>query len=360
MVFISLGLRALTNVEALNMVESVGNIVRHRKAAVVYKRDSTYVIRWVPVVSGESIAHSYQAWLASLAVKRGLPVCEYCEKFEFVKHADTRIFGSKPWEQDLAKHAEEVEEARREIKRKGSKEKLKEIDTVEFMHTFERTIIENCVVEDVGGFLYAGELPVKRTSRFASSYMMPALDAIERAVIESQFQVRHAPTASQKWEQAQMPYNVEVGSAIYALSFYIDLASIGYTSAVRRERLSLEERRRRVELAIDALALMLDTRIFGARQSRFSPVIEYEVVLASLSDPISFNVSPPTSGLGFIGDTAERARAFKEATKSEVWLYAHTRDDNLAKILEGASIKVYQTLLEMFDEIKKTAVSRLG
>ncbi len=347
MVFLSLGLRALINVEALNMVESVGNIVRHRKAAVVYKRGSAYVVRWVPAISGECIAHSYQAWLATLAAKRGLPLCDYCEKHEFVKHADTHIFGSKPWEQDLAKTVEDIEKSR------------KGIDTVEFMHSFEKTIVENCVVEDIGGFLYAGRIPVKRTSRFASSYMIPALDAVERAVVETQFQVRHAPTASQRWEQAQMPYNVEVGSAIYAWSFYIDLTSVGCTSAVRRECLPLDERRKRVELAIDALALMLDTRIFGAKQTRFSPVIDYEIVLAALSNPIPFNVSPPASGTIFVEDTIRRAKAFREATGSEVRLYAYARDSDTVKILESSGVRAYPTLLEMFSEIRKDATSML-
>jgi len=352
MVFLSLGLRALVNVEALNMVESIGNIVRHRKAAVVYKRGSTYVVKWVPAISGESIAHSYQMWLSSLASKKGLPICEYCERNEFVKHADRNIFGSRPWEQNLARLAEEAESGRG---RSG-----KSIDTVEFMHSFEKTIIENCVVEDIGGFLYAGRIPVKRTSRFASSYIIPALDAIEKAVIESQFQVRHAPTASQKWEQAQMPYNVEIGSAIYTLSFYIDIASIGCTSAVKRECLQLEERRKRAELAIEALAIMLDTRIFGAKQTRYSPVIDYEVILVSLSNPIPFNVSPAASGIDFIDDTAKRAKAFKDSTGSDVKLYAYTRDSSIIKILENNNIKTFPTLLEMFGEVKKDAISMLG
>ena len=349
MAFLSLSLRALVNVEALNMVESVGNIVRHRKAAVVFKRGSSYVVRWVPAVSGECIAHSYQMWLAALASRRGLPLCEYCEKNEFMKHADTNIFGSKPWEQQLAN-----------LVTSASGKGKSGMDPISFMHTFEKTIVTNCVVEDIGGFLYAGKTPVKRTSRFAASYMIPALDTIEKAVVESQFQVRHAPTASQRWDQAQMPYNVEVGSAIYTLSFYIDLASVGCTSAVKRECLPVDERRKRVGLAIDALALMLDSRIFGAKQTRFNPVVDYEIVLASLSNPIPFNVSPAAIGLDFVEDTIERAEAFRKATGSEVKLYAYTRDSELAKKLSEKNVRVFPTIIEMFEEIKEDAISSLG
>ncbi|MFZ8792558.1 MAG: type I-A CRISPR-associated protein Cas7/Csa2, partial [Acidilobaceae archaeon] len=77
MVWLSLGLRALVNVEALNMAESVGNFVRHRKAAMVVRSDSRYIVRYVPVVSGESMGHAYQSWIARLASKSNLPLCGY-------------------------------------------------------------------------------------------------------------------------------------------------------------------------------------------------------------------------------------------------------------------------------------------
>ncbi len=352
MAFLSLGLRALVNVEALNMVESVGNIVRHRKAALVFKRDSSYVVRWVPAISGESLAHSYQAWVARLAKQRGLPLCELCEKHEFVKHADKNIFGSSPWEARLAKLVAEVEGGR-----KGKSKSA--IDPLTFMHEFEKTIIANCVVEDIGGFLYAGAIPVKRTSRFASSYMVPSLDAVERAVVDTQFHVRHAPTASQKWEQAQMPYNVEVGSAVYAWSFYMDLDGVGCTSCVKRECLTLDDRKRRVELAIDALALMLDSRIFGAKQSRFNPVVNYEVVLVSISSPIPFNVSPPAMGIEFVEDTVKRASAFKSSTGSDVELFAFARDSEVVSKLKSLGIRTYDTILEMLNDVKKRVADLL-
>ncbi len=345
MVFLSLGLRALVNVEALNMVESVGNIVRRRKAAIVYKRGGEYVVRWVPAVSGESMAHSYQAILARIALQRGLPVCEYCAKEEFVKHCDAKVFGSLPWEKTLA-----------------SKVGKKPSDAARFMHDFEKTIVENCVVEDIGGFLYAGQPPVKRTSRFSTGYMIPAMDAVEKAIIDTQFQVRHAPTASQKWSQAQMPYNVEVASAVYAWSFYLDAGSVGCTTLVTRECLPVDERVRRVEAAVDALAVMLDQRLFGAKRTRFNPVVGYEVILVAVSKPLPFNVSPPAMGKRFITDTVERAKAFSNYTGSEVRLYAYLgseADDEVKRLVEEAKIPVYPNIYELFREVKGVLVEWL-
>jgi CRISPR-associated protein Csa2 len=370
-VFLSLGLRAIVNVEALNMVESVGNIIRHRKVALVYRRGDSYLVRWVPAISGESMAHSYQAWLADLAEKRNLPVCEYCKKHEFVKHADAKVFGSEKWEQELKNKIDEFsEKLKGESKGKTSssdkkskgKSNISPEEALKFMDSIERKIVENCVVEDIGGFLYAGEPPVKRTSRFATSYMVPSLDNVERATIETQFQVRHAPTASQKWDQAQMIYNVEVGSAIYAWSFYIDLSQIGCTSMVTKECLKLEDRKARIELAIDALALMLDTKIFGAKQSRYAPIIDYEIIVATLSDPLPFTVSPPAIGLEFVKDTMKRAKAFKDATKAFVKIYAYTKDSKLVDVPEKSDVDVYvgSTIIKMFETIKKDALKMIG
>jgi len=306
MVFLSLGLRAIVNVEALNMVESVGNVTRHRKATIVFKRGDTYVIRVVPAISGETIAHAYQAWIAELAKKHGMPLCEYCERGELLKHCDAKLFGNKPWEQNLKNTVSG-----------------KNYDP----HTVETEIVKNCVVEDLGGFLFPGAIPVKRTSRFQTGYMIPALDALEKCAVEPQFHVRQSPSqAKGEQAQAQMIYYVEVASAPYVLTFNLDVSGIGKTSMLKVEEVvPRESRERRVELAFKALGLMLDNKIFGAKLSRFSPVSEYEVVLATVSKEIPFVVSTPASK-DFVTRTISRLEKFSSTTGSDVkaLIYAHS------------------------------------
>ena len=53
--FVSVRGRVLINVEALNMTESVGNYVKHRRVPVISPK--TYATYFVPAISGESIAH---------------------------------------------------------------------------------------------------------------------------------------------------------------------------------------------------------------------------------------------------------------------------------------------------------------
>ena len=331
MVWVSLGLRASVNVEALNMVESVGNVTRHRKAAIVYKTKTGYVIRWVPVVSGETIAHAYQYWVAKLARDRGLPVCSYCSIGEFVKHAQPEIFGNLPWEVKLKQLVSQ-----------------KNYDP----HVFEAEIVRNCVVEDIGGFLFPGPRPVKRTSRFITGYMVPAIDAIDKVAVEPQFHVRHAPKAQQELGQAQMIYYVEVGSAVYTLSFALDVNGIGKTSMVKiKEVVPKDEKLRRIECALDALALMLDSKLFGAKLTRFNPVMDYESIVIAVSRKYPFNVSPPANS-NYAEETVTRANTFSKALGDEVRVLGYRVD------VKG--IEKYNTVIELMEEVKEYVKKYLG
>ncbi|MEM0495266.1 MAG: type I-A CRISPR-associated protein Cas7/Csa2 [Thermofilum sp.] len=330
--FLSVGVRAVVNVEALNMVESVGNVTRHRKATVVFRRGGEYVVRIVPVVSGESIAHAYQWWVAELAKQRygaSAPLCEYCEKGEFLKHCDVNLFGSKPWEQSLKAAVSKAYDP----------------------HEVEKAIVANCVVEDVGGFLFPGARPVKRTSRFQVSYMVPTLDSLERGAvsIEPQFHVRHSPTrvAREGQEAAgQAIYYVETGSAVYALTFNIDLGGVGKTSMLKVEdAVDSGEAKRRAALAVDALAAMLDTRIFGAKLSRFTPVTEYETVIAAVSGRPPFVVSAPASP-GFAVDVVRRRASYERFFGGGVKLFG--LGEALPEGIERA-----ENVLDLFERVKR-------
>lgn len=329
MVFVSLGVRVIVNVEALNMIESVGNVTRHRKATVVYKKGDAYVIRVVPAISGETLAHAYQYWLAELAKKNNMSLCEYCEKGEFLKHCDPKLFGNKSWEVKLKEF----------VSKKGYDP-----------HEVEKIIVANCVVEDVGGFLFPGATPVKRTSRFQVGYMIPALDAIEKCAIEPQFHVRHSPSLTKGAQaQAQMIYYVEVSSAPYILTFNLDVDGIGRTSMIKVEdAVDKSERVKRIEVALKALGMMLDTRIFGAKLSRFNPVMEYEVIFALVSKTFPFTISPP-GNKEFVKETISRVGKYKAMTGDEVKMYLYSKQDEYLK--QGEGVEKANNVLELVDKV---------
>ncbi|MCX7999744.1 MAG: hypothetical protein N3A69_12470, partial [Leptospiraceae bacterium] len=84
-VFVSVRGRILLNAEALNMTESIGNYVKHRKVPIVIPEKDGFTTYFVPAVSGESVAHGFQKVLAEKAIRSSLPVCKLCEKGIFLK-----------------------------------------------------------------------------------------------------------------------------------------------------------------------------------------------------------------------------------------------------------------------------------
>jgi len=176
-----LSARVVVNVEAMNMVEAIGNVVRHGKAAHVYRiregQNERYEIRTVPVVSGEALRHAVQKALAEVAEGVGLPVCGWCRRGEFVKHGVV------------------LDEFFRDVKGAGSVAGFEEA-AERSVYEAERLILESCVVEDVGGFLIPTRVPVKRTSVLEVGYMVPAVEGGRVLCgFDVLFHVRHAPGA---------------------------------------------------------------------------------------------------------------------------------------------------------------------
>ncbi|MEM3445788.1 MAG: type I-A CRISPR-associated protein Cas7/Csa2 [Candidatus Korarchaeum sp.] len=262
--FVSIRGRVLINVEALNMTESVGNYVKHRRVPVIMP--GSYATYFAPAVSGESIAHGYQQVLAEVAMGRGIPVCKLCSKGYFLKSSNDNVFresfGMKPPESE---------------------------------REFERVVIENCVVEDVGGFLYApggGGKNVKRTSNFFVGYMVPVREALENVVIEPQLHARYAlgtPFVERGGRVGgQMIYYVELASAVYTFSFDLDTKYIGKATFTLegREDVVVDDRKGRIKASLDALHKFMTEMLFGAKRTRFLPAVEWESLVVAVSDDI--------------------------------------------------------------------------
>jgi len=167
--------RVVVNVEAMNMVEAIGNVVRHRKAAHVYRfregRNERYEIRTVPVVSGEALRHAVQR---ALAKGVGLPVCSWCRRGEFVRHGV--VLG----------------EFFRDVEGEGGVAGFEEA-AGRGIYEAERLILGSCIVEDVGGFLIP---PEEGASVLGVGCLVPAVEG-DRVLcgFDVQFHVRRAPGA---------------------------------------------------------------------------------------------------------------------------------------------------------------------
>jgi len=333
-VWLSLSWRARVNVEALNMAESVGYYVKHRRApiAVYDKSEGHFVIRYVPTISGESVGHGYQVWLANEARREGLNVCKLCRRGELVKHG-----------------------ARVTLTDEGIVDDPKEIANPEKAHYLEKELIKRCVVEDVGGFLVPTRVPVKRTSRFYVGYMLPALEDLQATTLEPQFHVRHAPSLvgreREMPESGQAMYYVETGTAIYTESFALDLSGIGFTSMVEvEEAVEKNERIKRAICAVKALYPLL-SGMFGAKRTRFDPDYELLSAVATLSVGYPFNV---TSGhrRAYVAETMRRADKAKELFGGEFKVLTYIAEEGVDSP-EGVVMK--ESLEELISELVNEA-----
>ncbi|MFP3234617.1 MAG: type I-A CRISPR-associated protein Cas7/Csa2 [Sulfolobaceae archaeon] len=251
---ISGSFRFLINTESLNGVETVGNLSRHRTAPVVLKTSVGYLVRYVPAISGESLAHAYQVALVDLAKKENLPVGVFSSRYDFIKFSTDEVL-----KEEKIEPPKEADNARK----------------------FEVDVMLHDVVADVGGFMYAGNPPVRRTSRVKFGYMIPALigDDIP-AQLEAQFHVRSS-------QSGQMIYNVEVSSALYVMSFSLDEDLIAVPSTegekVEGEEELEKQRDLRVKVTIQALYSVL-TGNFGGKKSRFLPSMKLMSGVVTVTD----------------------------------------------------------------------------
>lgn len=320
-IFLSVRGRILLNVEALNMTESIGNYVKHRRVPILVPEESGFTTYFVPAVSGESIAHGFQKVLAEEGVRNSIPVCNLCKNGIFLKSTNKGV----------------VKEA--------FKDKIEEIPPSEKLEEF---IIKNCLVEDVGGFLYAEEENIKRTSNFFVGYMVPVKEALGNVVIESQLHSRYAlgtPFVKGK-EKGQMIYYVELSSAVYTFSLdmdttYISRLTFSHESA-GKDALKENERKKRLEITLDSLKIFLLEQLFGAKKTRFLPVGEWESIVIGVSDKVWTVASPFSSK--YIENTMKKKEKVDYNTK--LFIYEKekgTFEETIINAIDEAKSRISQS-----------------
>jgi len=346
-VFVSVRGRVILNAEALNMTESVGNYVRHRRVPVVMRRGAEYVTIHVPAVSGEAVAHGYQELLAKEALSKGLNVCGLCSKGIFLKSTTLDVVQYAHGDQVV-----DIVIEKNQLTKKKGKERKAEI--LKIAHEFEKTIIANCTVEDVGGFLYAarrdrlenkGKIAVKqvkRTSNFYVGYMIPVAEGLEAAVTEAQLHSRYALgtefVEAEEGERGvgQMIYYVEIASAPYTFSFDLDTRYVGRTTFVTTHAgepaVSKEERVERIKAALNALKRLVLELGFGAKKTRFLPTVEWESLVVAVSDNV-WTVPSPFSA-NYVEAAKKKLSLISENTKLHV--YEAGKEKTLEEVLEEA------------------------
>ncbi|MEM1522636.1 MAG: type I-A CRISPR-associated protein Cas7/Csa2 [Thermofilaceae archaeon] len=309
MVYLSVRGRIWLQAEAMNMVESVGNYIKHRRVPVMVRTGNSYVTFFVPAVSGESVAHTYQVLLAEELKKLGVRVCKYCERGIFLKSTSGDVYkevtGSDPPKLGSSAKGEEIMKAAKGI---------------------EEIIVRSCGVEDIGGFLYAENPNVKRTSHFSTGYVIPVKEVLEVVSMEPQLHSRYALgtrfVRTGEGAAGQMIYYVEVSSAVFSFAFDLDTKYIGrYTFHIDnygRLIVDIQEIDRRVRASLEALKRLLIEFPVGAKRTRFNPAdLRWESIAIAVSDDVW---TMPSS---FVGDYIQRAVAKKSKFSCNTTVHAY-------------------------------------
>ncbi len=347
-VTLSLSARTLVNAEALNMAESVGNYTRHRKAPVVIVTEEGYSVVYVPAVSGESLAHSYQSLLTQIAKSRKLPVTKLDELGYFLKFSDDNVL--KWYEEELKKVGFDIAKIK-----SGS------------LSDVEKAILKTSVVADVGGFLYTSR-QVKRTSAIRFSYMLPTLDAIEKGGVAITPQLHTRYTSPELAKEAQMLFYLESGSALYTFTAELVASDISKTFYGEEDQDLKKQKLERIKAAIDALIALVDGMHFGAKRTRYQPLWDVRSMVVTVSKgPVEFLASPGLTR-DYIRKTYERAVALTQSiTEETVNVYAYNGEnlekpsttqgiknvtyDDEAKSHTEALIKAREKLLKMMEPL---------
>lgn len=310
-VSLSLSLRVLVNLESLNMAESIGNVVKHRRAPVVVKNPKGgYNLVYVPVISGMSLAHGYQVLLAHAAKELGAPVTRMSLEGYFLKFATNNI---------IKNHYKEVEG--RVSKNRSPCEN-------------EREIVKACTVADVGGFLYT-EGVVKRTSRFSFTYMMPTLDTLTEGIagISSQLHTRYAPEAKKQEQAEQALFNIDNASALYTLTFLLEASRISQLDVCKAmnqkpDDLGADERKKRFEAALSALVSLVSNVGFGAKKTRSFPHWQVQSAVIVASDSIAPIIPSPGHSSKYIEETVEKIEKLQKLVKNtQAVVHYYDRED---------------------------------
>lgn len=315
MVYVSVRGRVWLQAEAANMVESVGNYVKHRRVPVIVRSEKgDYVTYFVPAISGESLAHTYQVILAKKAEESKQPVCSLCKRGIFLKSTNEEV----------------MKEA---INFEPPKAKGKKSDIISIADQIEEAVIKGCTVEDIGGFLYAGNPNVKRTSNFYTGYMIPVKEVLSSVSIDPQLQSRYAlgtkfVGAGESNASGQMIYYVEVSSALFTFAFDLDTSLIGRrtfnVSSYGNLVVSDNDMKARAKASLEALKGLLLEFPVGAKRTRFYPVDEtWESVAIAVSDDVWTLPSP------FSGDYIERAKAKLSKVSNNTKIFSYPKNSGI-------------------------------
>jgi CRISPR/Cas system-associated protein Cas7 (RAMP superfamily) len=103
---------------------------------------------------------------------------------------------------------------------------------------------------------------------------------------------------------------------------------------------------------------MLESNMFGAKQSRFNPVISYESILLTLGKDTPFMVSSPTRS-SYIEETVKRSNKMSEKYGYKFKLVGYAGFDSVKSEMSNLGVEMADTIADAIARVKEEALSWL-
>ena len=188
--------------------------------------------------------------------------------------------------------------------------------------------------------------------------MIPTKESLEGTVIEPQLHSRYALGTPfvEREQMGQMLYYVELSSAVYAFSFDLDSKFIGRTTFVLEkagEPVTFRQgdsREKRISVSINAVSNFLREMLFGAKRTRFLPVVDLESMIMALSDDVWTTPSPFTTN--YTENSLRKLEKTNENTKLFVYINPTLLEDTSVYVKKKTE-ELLNNFYEALEDFKK-------
>lgn len=303
--------RLIINVSSLNTEGAIGNYISLSKAFIVRRTSNGYEYVEAPVISGNMIKHWHAVLLVDHALSNNYDkICDTCRRKIMFRSA---------------------------IKRNS-----------------EFEYIQNCLIEDVHGFLKPDQ-QIRRESIAKFSFLIP----VEELEVKYSTITHNRVVTNEKGEVTKdmMVFKREHESGVFGFNIVVDLAYIGRAQSDPTQSLDKNERITRARLVVKALADLLSGN-FGAAQARALPIVKLEELIALLS-----SMPGPNLVHGYFKDYAEETfniiKNYYINGNAKVYVLGERLKKIVPKEIKG-KVKFVASITEAFSDIEESLSELVG
>jgi len=252
--FLTLAMTVRLNIHDLNNEAIAGNVADIRLVRLV---DENGNAREATGVSGRMLKHWHLAYMRDFELKE------------------------RPEESRLCRSCRIAEPMRPVFSDETIKKLQKKVSLVEIALA-EKEAVQNCIIDDIHGFLSTTATPVRRNSRTMFSWLVPVLASLDARRQALHTRVSREVPVTEEERRAQMLFYKSYASGVYGMVSAFDIERVGYVESSGDYVIDEREQKIRLKRALDSYHLMIGGSI-GASLSHALPHAKCEELVVALS-----------------------------------------------------------------------------